>query len=365
MDCPPKGWDRTKKWESIHEPHERVAAAVEFYSTCYPICLLYAVQTDEDGEPVKELGEWKRHTTRSLAEVLAMSQSAVSRAILYLKSRHLLDDSDEAFCLDLSPKSLSRIERESCARGSDSESFGILLPSARKILSQILAAISADLESCARLKQIATDACAQQNREAAEARARAAKAVLESCQPYLSLLSRSGEAEKDLRAGGVYNSKPAQTRPPAPKPSHDGLRDPAAKELYEAIPALQAPYPHSAFSRSRFSMGKADLELVSKILDKLEPTGYDAEGFVRFVWARFRARRSPNDEGGPRKLGLLIEWAGDYAAEFAATPKPVSPEEKKLLEAQAVLANPDAGFDKETIAWAQGVIEGKTKGAGS
>src|SRR5262249_10837869 len=64
MDCPPKNWDKSKKWESVQEAHERVGAAVEFFSTCWPVCLLYAVQTDEEGEPIKEMGEWKYHTTR-------------------------------------------------------------------------------------------------------------------------------------------------------------------------------------------------------------------------------------------------------------------------------------------------------------
>jgi|GEM_PF-5724927 len=64
---------------------------------------------------------------------------------------------------------------------------------------------------------------------------------------------------------------------------------------------------------------------------------------------------------------VLISIVPKKLKEFrdsAPAPKPTK-EEKAIQDAKAVLANPDAGFDTETIEWAKGVIEAKTKGAGS
>jgi hypothetical protein len=92
------------------------------------------------------------------------------------------------------------------------------------------------------------------------------------------------------------------------------IRTSAASRLYTLIPAMQDQFPDTSFAKSRFSMGKADLELTSQILDKLEPTGYDAEGFNSWVYAdRFQKGRSPRDRNGPESLGLLVNWAEDYA----------------------------------------------------
>ncbi len=315
MDCPPKDWDKTKKWESVNDIYERVEAAIEFYSTCWPVCLLYAVQTDADGDPIREFGEWKRHTHRSLADVLAVNQSTVTRAILYLVLRNrVTEDEGGRLSPELAPKSLSGIERDACTRPAltDLKDLGALLPSVRKLLVQILAVAPPD--ACTRLHEIATETCTRVNRGISELRTQASEDIRDACQPHLSLLSRQVETETEKRASS--SGTPPPTRPPAQRHPVEGLRQEAAKYLYEALPTLQAGYPDTPFASTRFSLGKADLQLVSNILDKLAPAEFDAERFLTFVRGRFKAGRSPNDQNGPRSLGLLIEWADDFRKEY-------------------------------------------------
>lgn len=228
MDCPPKDWDRTKKWVSIHLAHERVAAAIELYSLCWPVCLFYAVQTNEDGEPIKDpyTGDWRHHTHRSLGEVLGLHQSTVSRAIVYLKLRHMIDDGEGRTWIDLDPKPLSISERDACTRDADPASgsedgqgdpndpsvagYKAILPSARKVLAFHLTTLPVD--ACTRLHEVAANACRHQNGLFSDARAwttktivdacreertRAENGVSDACNGEISLLSRVREGAVD------------------------------------------------------------------------------------------------------------------------------------------------------------------------
>ena len=323
MDLPPRGWNPAKKWESVHPFHDRVFAAIKFYSVCWPVCLEFAVQTDADGEPIKEHGEWKRHTHRSLGAILHLTQTTVTRSVIYLKRRRLLAEIDGRLYPDLAPKSLNPQERDACTRINESilKDLAALPRKVLRTLEELWPSLEPD--ACTRIKAISLDACIQLNRAISDARTVASQKVLDACTPHLSLLSRSGDYRQTPRASS--HSAPPKNRSPL-KPTLDKEeRRVAAEYLYAEIPRMQVAFPKSPFSQPRFTLGKADRILVSHILDALEPTNYNATGFVLFIAARFKGLdgdglgklkpRSPNDPGGPRSLGLLIDWAKDYAAE--------------------------------------------------
>jgi hypothetical protein len=347
MDCPPKGWDPKEKWESVNDPPERVFAAIEFYSICYPVCLLYAVQTDADGEPIKEMGEWKRHTHRSLARVLGMDPSRVTRAIAHLKCRNLIFENEGRFGPDLEPKSLSANARASSTRitGTDSKEdsetadfkdFHALLPRTQGIIADLAPVLQPD--ACTRMMQVAHDACTRLNQAISDARTRANQEVLDAVQPHLTLLSRSGDMEIKKRAASRSTSKPH--RPPQ-KPSSDvggktpepatpaaaiPQDDPDIEAMFLQVEKMQTTYPHTDFSAEKVSRENAgDRKTIALIVQTVQR---DVYGFCAFVAAQFKGldknaiaklpARPPGSPQGPRSLGLILQWAKDYHAKQAA-----------------------------------------------
>jgi hypothetical protein len=236
MDVPPTDWDRSKKWESVYAPHERLRAAVEFYSTCWPVCLLYAVQTDAEGEPVREFGEWKRHTNRSLAAVLALSQATVQRAVTHLARRNLLTVLDDRLYAELAPKLLTLQERDSI---HESDSYGInnlagLLPKALKTLAKTRERVSP--ESYTRVNAVAIDARTRQNRAISDARTLAADTVINSCHAELSLLSRLEEGET---SEVVASSSSSFGNPPGSLAFQDGDDDGTVDMYLHVVESLR------------------------------------------------------------------------------------------------------------------------------
>lgn len=216
MDCPPKDWDKTKKWESVTDNMERVAAAIEYSSLCYPVCLFEAVQTGPDGEPIWDqyTGQWKYHTHRTLGEFLGLHQSTVSRAILGLKLRHRVDYDDGRTWIDLDPKPLSISERDACTRHADDASgsedgqgdandpsvarYKAILPSARKVLAHHLTTLPVD--ACTRLHEVAVHACRHQNGLFSDARAWTTKTIVDACREERT---RAENGVPDACNGGI------------------------------------------------------------------------------------------------------------------------------------------------------------------
>jgi hypothetical protein len=176
MDCPPPDWDKTKKWDSITDSTmERVAAALEYFSICYPVCLFEAVQIDANGHPIKDpyTGEWMYHTHKTLGEFLGLHQSTVYRAMLDLKLRHRVDYDDGRSWLVLDPKPLSISERNACTRdaydadGDEPDDdplvadYKAILPKGRKYLAETLGI--APPNACTQLRLVAAEACKKQN----------------------------------------------------------------------------------------------------------------------------------------------------------------------------------------------------------
>jgi hypothetical protein len=333
MDVPPPAWDRKKAWVSVHDSQERIGAAIEFFSICWPVCLPFAVQTDADGEPIKERGEWKRHTHRSLAAVLHMSQPRVTDAIGYRKERHLLTELEDRLYPEPEPKLLNPQERDTCTRISDNgnQQLRALPPKIQKFLAHLRQTLPVDTYT--RINTVAVDACKRLNDDISDARKRAVQTIVDACPEHATLLSRQEKRDSALRAGVSQLKEPsaeketATARPPSTHSPDEQDRRRAAEYLYAEIPRMQDAFPNTEFAKSRFTLGKADRILVGHILDELKPTRYDVEGFQLFVVSKFKgldqrtqtARlkpRSPADPDGPKSLGLLIEWARDYADAF-------------------------------------------------
>jgi hypothetical protein len=259
MDCPPAGWenrkDQSEKWESVNDPPERVLAAIEFFSICYPICLLYAVQTDADGEPIKEMGEWKRHTHRTLAKVLGMDQPRVTRAIAHLRHRNLLEtqeiDGETPLAVQLSPKLLNPLERDACTRislqrnqqltGNDEPALKLkhlaaLPPRILNDIAELATIVQPEVRT--HILQQAADACTRINRGISDVRMREADVLFNVIKPHLSLLSRYRDAEKakseqhappgrspENPSREVNRRIPEPPAPPPAKPQNDGILD--------------------------------------------------------------------------------------------------------------------------------------------
>jgi hypothetical protein len=252
MDCPPKDWPKDRKWKSItKDVDERVAAAIEYFSTCSPVSLLYAVQTDPDGEPIWDpyLGTWKHHTARTLAAVLGVHQTTVNRAILSLKVRHRVEVIDGRIVPILAPKPLGVSEREACtqeiASGSGT-SFTAVLPRARTVLFERLTTYPP--EACTQLRRIAIEACIVQNRGIADVRTRCADTILEACNCDISLLSRVLEGQSDPPSTSSSSSESGRVPADLPGKEND---DDEKQERNEALYAYQVPGPSPETERQR------------------------------------------------------------------------------------------------------------------
>jgi hypothetical protein len=96
----------------------------------------------------------------------------------------------------------------------------------------------------------------------------------------------------------------------------------AREFLFSEISRMQSAYPGSAFSATPIDGDDPEHQrLINLILKKLG--GADEEylvGFVVWVAANFKGlgfntrKRAPGTRSGPESLGLLVNWAEDYAA---------------------------------------------------
>jgi hypothetical protein len=91
MDRPPN--PRPADWKSVHGPKARVYATYMRYSWCWPICLRYAVVTDERDEIRREEKDPYRPLVLSeeaVAQILGLTQQRVSAVVLDLVADKLI-----------------------------------------------------------------------------------------------------------------------------------------------------------------------------------------------------------------------------------------------------------------------------------
>jgi hypothetical protein len=118
-------------------------------------------------------------------------------------------------------------------------------------------------------------------------------------------------------------SKAAQNQPKTP-PVDGGthVEDPfnARDYLYETIARMQQAFPNTSFSKPPIDPRSQEHRLlVRSILNELGTEHEDTViGYLAWVTAQFKGltgqgKRAPGQEKGPQGLGLLVNWARDYA----------------------------------------------------
>jgi hypothetical protein len=153
-------------------------------------------------------------------------------------------------------------------------------------------------------------------------------------------------------------AEPKTLKPPAPDAA-------MVDELFRQLENMQISYPHTDFSAEHVNASNpGDRATVAQII---QAAGMDVIGFCHYVAGKFRGldrnalgkapARSPAHPTGPRSLGLILEWAKDYAAGG----RPVQPAErakavkqseyesflKATRHAESVLADPAASEEEK------------------
>jgi hypothetical protein len=87
MDLPPKDEAQRTQWKPIHSPKLRVYAAYMRYSWCWPICMEYAVVTDDRDEILRDArGQPLILTMEHVAQILSLSPQRVANIVLDLEA---------------------------------------------------------------------------------------------------------------------------------------------------------------------------------------------------------------------------------------------------------------------------------------
>jgi hypothetical protein len=90
MDRPPASDKERQEWRPVHSREHRVYATYLRYSWCWPICMEYAVLTDERDEILRERGGKSKPlllTQEHVAAMLGIGQQRVSEALVLLEAK--------------------------------------------------------------------------------------------------------------------------------------------------------------------------------------------------------------------------------------------------------------------------------------
>lgn len=393
MDVRPKDW-KVRGWLARYSLAERVLACVLYHSWCYPVCLEYAVQLAgtcprigrDDPDPDETLLDLYRRPLPlrevDIARILNEHQPNVSRALKRLQAtKNIRMDEDRVISPAAKLLDMSVAERQALYRqellDTDPELKGVPA-NFRATLMLIEEHCPVDLSSD--IFAEVQEQCTWFNGQLRDIRTARNEAIEKACTRGVSYIPDFEKLPRKKRAGVSPVREPDS--PPASTPPADANRrtpdiqvytPPGASSpavLYEGIPRLQKLYPQAPFAHPPFNaLGKADRQLALRILDALEGEGWDRQhrrvtpdevsGFLAFVEIRFRDGRSPLTPAGPKKLGLLIDWAADYARELpelrdlAAQLAAVEERGRQLAAAQAEeLRRESAWYERARFAWA-------------
>lgn len=368
MQVQPKDWKK-KGWKPIPGTEmERVEAALEYFSWCFPVSMAYVVQIDADDEIIKDrYGNPKAHSHRSLAEFLGMHGPNVSRAIKQLEQLKRLRQEDGRVYLEPKPH-LSLADRTAISTDSGLLSFlGLTeddpavpakwVPILADLLRDAPAAISTDTVA------VVKAACTGYNEAHQRIRTERDAAIQKAVTAAATLLSRPLTLEQEVpgeRVSSTHEASPAKNPPveglvsdaSAVKPADTKkVRRPAEPEdesqpyymrpsfaaqpeptdagyvearnlLFSELRRMQRNFPHTQFSLETISPDKPnDLVLVRRIIAAVHGAA-NVMGYILSVAAKFKgldvnslakmAPRSPGAPKGPRSFGLLLLWAEDY-----------------------------------------------------
>jgi len=262
--------------------------------------VLYAMR--EDGEPAYQ---------RDCARELKLDKVRVSRAVAYYQQRGYLEDRPKLLYPVISPvltapdpkdKKLQEyatfLEDWKVANSSNFEALEV----ARSTIEEIRKVILSDYKKWKEQKRKADATLLETAKSNSETGSRAAVSPLEA---------------SNLR----HKQAPAENRP-----VEDGVQSKthARALLFSEIQRMQKQYPDSAFGKPMIHPeNRGDEALVDRILQELG--SYNDEcliGYLVLVASKFKGigmagrpktPRVPGSATGPHSLGLLVEWAKDYA----------------------------------------------------
>lgn len=261
--------------------------------------VLYAMR--DDGQPAYQ---------RDCVRALGLSKKRVSEAVAYYQKRGYLEKQGKLLYPVISPRLVSP-DPEAKKSGEY-----------RTFLEEWKVTYSADFEE----EKVLRSAL----KKKVEVRLSLYKKYLRGRKERAASLleTRESNSETDLRAAvsplEASNLRHKQT--PAQPPVEGGMqtKGQAADYLFAEIERMQKAHPGTAFSKPLIDKrNPGDIGLVNRILKELG--SYDEQyiiGYTIHLVAKFKgwgmggtkkAPREPGSATGPHSLGLLVEWAKDYA----------------------------------------------------
>ncbi len=266
---------------------------------------LYAIR--EDGEPAYQ---------RDCVRELGLDKTSVSHAVSYYQRRGYLEDRPKLLYPVISPVLVAPNPKE--PKVAEYATF----------LADWKVAHSAEnlkWEDARSTIKFFRKLVRSEYKKSREQKRKAAASLLETARSL---------PRPDQRAdiSPLEESNRRHQRTPAQTPVDEGAVI-TAKEaetlLFKQIATMQKAYPDSPFAKPPIDTNNAgDVGLVNRILQELgsRPNGrYDEQhliGYIIHITAQFKgwglggsrkATRAPNDPTGPKGLGLLVNWAQDYA----------------------------------------------------
>jgi hypothetical protein len=325
MDIRPPDW-KQKKWRPVHSDDERVFACVLYYSWCYPVCMEYAVQIDTDDEIMHDrYGKPMMMTQEAIAKILNMDQPRVCRVLMRLRLRKVLEVEDRKMCPIACPM-ITIDERHQVSMEVERQKYELppaVLHRLQKKLDRVGAPKNVRTYIFEQAKEVRT-AFLEVIRNARHTETAGYKKIEFTLDDLIVQTPQTSEpmhrapspTEKEPSAPTAWQISPTPTLPV----EEDG--ESRIDQLFEAVTRMQAAYPRTEFGSQPISRDNSgDRKFLRMLEGALQ--GSEVLGFELHVAAQFKGLgrdalanlppRSPDRPRGPRSLGLLIEWAKDYA----------------------------------------------------
>ena len=294
---------QTRQQALMHDPlatvGERVMAWILRRS--WGEYVLYAIR--EDGEPAYQ---------RDCARELGIDKKAVSKAVAYLQGRGYLEDQPKMLYPIIAPQLTSPVntrekspewatffENWKVAHSADFQELEVARSTVERIRKVILSEYKKSKH---------------QNKNGAAS--------------LLETLESNSETGKRAVLSPLEESNQRHQKAPAKPTTEERTQaedlSNARKLLFDHVEHMQQSFPNTPFARPPINRSDpGDQALIDRILREIGTTDEsEIIGFVMLCAAKFKGigrggmqvqSRSPGTSNGPASLGLLVNWAKDYA----------------------------------------------------
>ena len=290
----------------MHDPLEVIRVRVMAYilRRSWGEMVLYAMK--EDGEPAYQ---------RDIVRELRLNKKSVSAAVAYYQKRGYLEDRPKLLYPVISPALISPK-----SKGEKSREYETFLEGWKVSHSSDFQELEVARSTIKKINKVILS----EYKKWATSRKQFNASLLKTEE----IISETGQraAVSPLKAS---NQKRKQA--PAQSSVEEGMqaKTQAVDYLFEQIRHMQESYPKTPFAKPLIDRNDAgDVGLVNRILKEIgaRHDGHYNEqrlvGYMLHVSAQFkgwtlgggrRAERFPGSPEGPKSLGLLVNWARDYA----------------------------------------------------